>query len=38
MCIQQENTINRLKESLDLMKEKQQAEIDAQINEVSYDT
>ena len=34
MCFQQESTINRLKESLDLMKDKQQIEINLQINEV----
>ena len=34
MCFQQESTINRLKDSLDLMKDKQQIEIDLQVNEV----
>lgn len=34
MCFQQESTINRLKESLDLMKEKQQIEMNLQINEI----
>jgi hypothetical protein len=36
MCLQQENTINRLKDNLNLIREKRQVEVDIQLNEVIF--